>query len=201
MNDIKSVLYDQKWAKKAPNFELYYMHRGVKQKGDLRYDITIIPPRILGKEFVRTKGNRNSKNYKESYTVLKGKAIFLMQKAKRGKYNIIEDIVGVKAKKGESIIIPARYAAITINPTKKELVVSNWVSKKNKNVYKELEVMKGAGYFYTKDGWIKNKKYKKIPKLRFEKPLSPIRKNEIIKVLKTPNSSKFSNGARKMPRW
>jgi len=178
LNEMKSVLYDQKWAKTAPNFELYYMNRNVSQKSkvksqksNLRYDITIIPPRMLGKEFVRTKGNRNSKNYQEIYTVLKGEAIFLMQKAKRGKYNIIEDIVAVKAKKGDSVIFPARYAAITINPSKKKLIVANWVSEKNRNVYKELEAMKGAGYFYTKNGWIKNKNYKKVPQLRFEKPL------------------------------
>ena len=174
---MQDLLYDKEWAKKAPNLELYYMHRGLKKKGELRYDITIIPSKMLGKEFIRTKGNRNSKNFQELYTVLKGKAIFLMQKTKRGKPNIIEDIVAVEAKKGESVIFPARYAAITINPLKKELKIANWVSKKNNNVYKELEKMKGAGYFYTKKGWIKNKNYKEVPKLRFEKPLKKIPRN------------------------
>ena len=174
LNDMKTVLYDQKWAKTAPNFELYYMYRGLKKKGELRYDITIIPARMLGKEFVRTKGNRNSKNFQELYIVLEGKAIFLMQKAK-GK--VVEDIIAVKAKKGECVIFPPKYAAITINPLKKELKIANWVSEKNKNVYKKLERMKGAGYFYTKTGWIKNKNYKKIPKLRFEKPLRKIPTN------------------------
>ena len=37
--------------------------------------------------------------------------------------------------------------------------------------------MKGAGYFYTKRGWIKNKNYAKIPKLRIEKPLKSKPKN------------------------
>jgi len=194
---MKSVLYDKEWAKNAPNFELYYMHRGVKKKGEftllnnsaksgiaakrhltgLRYDITIIPPRILGKEFVRTKGNRNSKNFQELYIVLEGKAIFLMQKTQRGKINIIEDIVAVNAKKGEIVIFPPKYAAITINPSKKTLKVANWISEKNKNIYKELEKMKGAGYFYTKTGWKKNKNYKKIPKLRLEKPLKKMPTN------------------------
>lgn len=32
LNDMKMVLYDQKWAKKAPDFEVYYMYRGVKKK-------------------------------------------------------------------------------------------------------------------------------------------------------------------------
>ena len=174
LNKMKNVLYDQKWAKTAANFELYYIYRGLKRKEGLRYDITIIPPKMLGKEFVRTKGNRNSKKFQELYIVLKGEAIFLMQKAK-GK--IIENIVAVKAKRGECVIFPPKYAAIIINPSKKELKIANWVSVKNKNIYKELEKMKGAGYFYTKRGWIKNKNYAKIPKLRIEKPLKSKPKN------------------------
>ena len=78
--DMKTVLYDQKWVKKATDCELYHMYRGLKRNGDLRYDITIIFAKRLGQEFNRTKGNRNSKNYQELYTVLDGKAIFLMQK-------------------------------------------------------------------------------------------------------------------------
>jgi glucose-6-phosphate isomerase len=175
--DMKSVLYDQKWVKSAINCELYHMHRGLKKKGDLRYDITIIFAKRLGQEFNRTKGNRNSKNYQELYTVLEGKAIFLMQKIQRGRTDIIEDIVAIEARKGESVIFPAKYAAITINPGNKELKIANWVSEKNNNVYKELLEMKGAGYFYTKSGWKKNKNYKIVPKLRFEKPLKQIPSN------------------------
>jgi len=168
LNDMKSVLYDQKWTKNAPNFELYYMYREVKKKDSLRYDVTIIPSRMLGKEFIRTKGNRNWKTYPEFYTVLKGEAIFLLQKVK-GK--IVKDILAVKAQKGNWVIVPPNYAVITINPAKRELKIGNWVSEKNKNIYKELERMKGAAYFYTEKGWMRNKNYKKVPKLRFEKPL------------------------------
>lgn len=166
--DMKEVLYDKEWAEKAPNFELYYVCRGVKKEGDLRYDITVIPPRMLGKEFVKTKGNRNSNNFPELYTILKGKAIFLMEKSAGG---IVEDVRAVKLKKGDWIIIPPDYYAVAINPSKKILKTANWVSGKNKNIYKEMVEMKGACYYYTKTGWIKNKNYKKIPKLKFKKPL------------------------------
>lgn len=173
LKEIKGVIYDKKWAKTAPNLELYYMYRGVKKKGDLRYDITIIPGRMLGKEFVRTKGNRNSKGYQELYTVLTGEAIFLMQKV-QGK--IVEDVSAIKAKEGGWVIVPPNYSVITINPSKKVLKTGNWVSKKTKNIYDDIEKMEGACYFYTKSGWVKNKNYdlrskKKVPKLRFEKPL------------------------------
>jgi len=168
--DMKDLIYDKKWLKTAPNFELYYMYRGLKEKDGLRYDITVVPSRMLGKEYVRTKGNRNNKNFPELYTVLKGEAIFLLQKTKGRKISIIEDIAVVKVKPGDWIIIPAKYAVVMINPSKKTLKTGNWVSNKNQNIYSELKAMKGAGYFYTKKGWIKNNNYKKVPKLRFEKP-------------------------------
>jgi len=173
--DMKKVLYDQQWAKTAPNLELYYMYRGLKKKNGLRYDITIIPPNMLGKEFVKTKGHRHIGKYGEVYIVLEGKAIYLMQKQKN---NIIEDVYIVKAKKGDVVIIPPDYAHITINPSKKKRVImANWIAEKVKSNYKPIQKMKGACYFYTIKGWIKNKNYKKIPKLRSEKPLRSLPKN------------------------
>jgi len=174
LKEMEKVVFDRDFAKKFPNLELYYMYRGVKKKGELRYDITDIPPQMLGKELTKTKGNRNSKNFSELYTVLKGGAILLMQKMK-GK--TVKDVVAFKLKKGDYVIIPPKYHVITINPSKKSLKIANWVSEKNENIYKELETMQGACYYYIKSGWIKNKNYKKIPKLRFKKPLKKMPKN------------------------
>ncbi len=174
LDEIRKLLFDKKWAKTAPNLELYYMYRGVKKKDNLRYDITIIPPLMLGQEFVKTKGNHNSKNFAEFYTVIKGTAIILMQKIKGG---IVKDAVAIKLNKGDSLIEPPDYDVVTINPSKNILKIANWVSEKNKNIYENVEKMNGACYFYTKSGWIKNKNYTKIPPLRFEKPLKVLPKN------------------------
>lgn len=172
---MKNVLYDQKWVKDAPNFEVYYIWRGVKKKGDLRYDITIIPPKMLGQEFVKTKGHQHSKKYSELYIVLEGKAIFLIQKSKNNL--LVEDIFAVKTKKNDIVIIPPHYGHLTINPSKKELKIANWLNKKCQNDYRLFEKKQGACYYYLKSGWLKNKNYKKIPKLRFEKPLKSMPKN------------------------
>ncbi|OIO43839.1 MAG: hypothetical protein AUJ24_02100 [Parcubacteria group bacterium CG1_02_36_42] len=174
LDDMRMVLYDKKWAKKAPDLELYYMYRGIKKKNGLRYDITIIPARMLGKEFVKTKGHEHSKNYGEVYTVLEGQAIYLMQKCK-GKE--IEDVYAVKAKKGEAVIVLPHYGHVTINPSRKDLKEANWCSENCQNTYELFKKMQGACYFYTKSGWIKNKNYRKIPELRFEKPLKKMPTN------------------------
>jgi len=165
---MKSVLYDKKWTKTAKNFPVYYVWRSVKEKGDLRYDLTKMPPKMLGKEFPKTQGHDHSLAAPEFITVTKGKALFLHQKC-RGKK--VDDAYCVPVKKGESVIAPGNYAHFAINPGDKELKFTNWINKKNRNVYNFVKKMSGACYFYTKEGWIKNKNYKRVPELRFEKPL------------------------------
>ncbi len=174
LNDMKEVLYDQKWTKTAPNLELYYMYRGLKEKDGLRYDITVIPARMLGPEFTKTKGHEHVGNYGEVYIVLEGEAIYLMQK-KQGKE--VVDVFAIKAKKGDVAIIPAGYGHITINPSKKDLKMANWMADGVKSDYTPILKMEGACYYYTKKGWIRNKNYKKVPKLRFEKPKKSLPKN------------------------
>lgn len=175
LNDMKEVLYDQKWARKAPNLELYYMYRGLKRKNGLRYDITVVPARLLGQEFAKTKGHEHFNNYGELYIVLRGKAIYLMQKYQN---NQIKDVYAVKAKKGDVAIIPPHYGHVTINPSEKEtLETANWLDEKSGHVYDLINIKQGACYYYTKKGWIKNKKYAKVPKLRFAKPLKKVPKN------------------------
>jgi glucose-6-phosphate isomerase len=172
--DMKKLLYDKAWFKTAPNLELYYMYRGEKRNGELRYDITIIPPKMLGSEFNKTLGHDHSKKFGEVYTVLDGEVIYLIQKTKKDR---VLDVYAVKAKRGESIIIPPHYGHTTINPTKKIIKEANWLSENCKNLYSNFKRMQGACYYYTKSGWIKNKKYSKVPKLRFEKSLKSIPKD------------------------
>lgn len=175
LNDMKKVLADQVWAEKAPNFELYYMYRGVDKKDGLRYDLTIIPPRMLGKEFVKTQGHGHSDAFGEVYTVLRGKAIFLVQKYTEGK---IEDVYAIEAKKGESAVVPPHYSHVTINPSKtKTLEEANWISEKCQNLYEEFLQKQGACYYFTEGGWIKNEEYGIVPKLRFEKALKSLPEN------------------------
>lgn len=167
--DMKKVLADQLWLKTAENFPVYYVYREAKKIKEISYDITLMPPQFLGKELAKTKGNRNSNGFLELYTTLVGKAILLLQKTKK---DTVQDVMAIVLKKGDYFIIPKQYATITINPSSRlPIKIATWTAKKNKNIYEELEKRQGACYYYTKSGWVKNKNYKKIPQLRFEKPL------------------------------
>ena len=181
LSDIKNVVYDQKWLKTAGDFNIYYMYRGLEEKDSLRYDITVVPAIMIGKEFNKTKGHFHIGNMQETYTVLEGEAIYLMQKIKEQE---VEDVYAVMAKKGDSIIIPPGYGHITINPSKTdELKMANWISCNCKSDYSFFEKMQGACYYYVlqpdsgKAGWIKNKNYKDAPELRFEEPLKSLPEN------------------------
>lgn len=178
LDDMKEVLYDKKWAKTAPNLELYFMRRGIKRENGFRYDVTVLPFQMLGKEFVKTKGHYHVRFRQELYQVLEGKGIFLMQKT-RG--SSVEDVYAVKAKKGDFIIMPPYYGHVTINPGKQELKMANWVSENCKSDYSFVAKKQGACYFAIKEKtrlkWVKNENYQDIPKLRFEKPLQKMPKD------------------------
>ena len=174
IQDMGLVFYDKDWRKKAnPDVVLYRMYRGLEEKMGYRYDITTIPAIMLGKEFNKTKGHQHNNSYGEIYIVLEGRAIYLMQKEND---STIEDVYAVQAEKGDVCVIPPHYAHFTINPGSSEIKMANWVDKNCKSKYKEIQQKQGACYFYTLDGWIKNKNYTKIPPLRFEQALKSLPK-------------------------
>jgi glucose-6-phosphate isomerase len=174
IKDIENVLFDERTSKANPEHELYYMYRGIKDENGLRYDITVIPPFLMGDEFVKTKGHFHPSGHAEIYIVLEGEAIFLMQKG----IDEVEDVYAVKAKAGDVVIVNKGYGHITINPSAKEtLKLANWVSDECVSDYEPIENKKGASYFYTIKGWIKNNNYKSVPEIRFEEPLKEIPQN------------------------
>jgi len=176
LNDMDAVIYDKEWLKTADNLELYYMYRGLEEKDGLRYDITTIPSKMLGSEFVKTKGHYHVGAGQELYTVLDGSAIYLLQK--KNEAGDIEDAYAVKAERGDVVIMPPFYGHVTINPSKiKELKMANWVSKDCKSDYSEFVKLEGACYYYTNKNWVKNENYKNVPDLRFEEPLKSIPQN------------------------
>lgn len=171
LSDMKAVIFDKEWLKTSPDMDLYYMYRKIKQENELNNNITIIAAKKLGKEFNKTMGHVHVGSYGETYTVLEGEAIFLMQKTKE---DIIEDVFAIKAIKGQTAVIPAGYGHVTINPSGVDLKTTDWSSVNCKSDYSLFEKLQGACYFYTTDGWVKNKNYKNIPELRFEKALNSL---------------------------
>ncbi|MAG44679.1 glucose-6-phosphate isomerase [bacterium] len=177
LHDMQEVVYDQGWVKNAENFKAYYMYREFAKKENLKYNITIIPPRMISQEFIKTKGHYHKSGHAEIYIVLEGEAIYLMQKRDKKNPNIILDVFAIKAKKGDIAVIPKHYGHVSINPGNQELKMADWSCDSCESDYSLYVKNQGACYYHTKQGWIKNPKYTKVPELRFEKPVKNLPKN------------------------
>jgi len=175
-NEIKDVLMQPFAASKKTKF--YYMYRNLclnKNKAHiadngLRYDITVIPGIKIGKEFNKTAGHfhklvpNTNLTYTEVYEVLYGEGHYLLQK------NDNTDFILIKAKPGDKVVVPPNYAHVTTNPTNKVLVAANWMALASKSNYNSIKNKKGLMWYYTTDGWIKNKNYSKTIEPREAKP-------------------------------
>ena len=188
LEELKEVVLDKNFLATADmDTELYYMFRAVskdeedereiKDKG-LRYDITIIPPNKLGLEFVKTTGHYHpflpgsKMTYPELYEVLEGEAHYLLQRREQERgTERITDVVVVKAKKGDKVIIPPNYGHVTINPSETTLKMANWVANAFSPIYEPMKRRGGAAYFELTNGaFVKNAKYGEVPDIRFLRP-------------------------------
>ena len=143
--------------------ELYFMYRDLHRTSDdnllkkynLRYDVTVIKPDHLGREFMKTAGHYHPGDFGELYEVVEGRAICLLQKHKAEDDSIIEDVVAVEAKAGQKIAIPPYYGHILVNPGPGHLVTSNWVSNRFSSEYQLYKKSGGAAYYlYDANGKI-----------------------------------------------
>ncbi len=197
--EMTDVLFDKEWAMNISDLKLYYMYRDLAmnkkdreriEKAKLRYDITIMVPLMLGKEYNKTAGHDHplvpdtNITYPELYQVLSGEIIFLLQDSIN---DSIRDIYAIKAIKGDKVIVPPNYEHIMINATEKEAKTANWVCRDfGSNLYKPFRQKQGFSYFALKgeDGeikWEKNKNYQDIPELKFIKPNQWLEKFKIDK--------------------
>jgi glucose-6-phosphate isomerase len=134
----------------------------------LRFDITVIPPREICGEFIKTKGHYHPDNpsgtgYPEVYEVLSGKAHYLIQDRD------CTDVVLIEASAGDAVIIPPGFGHVTINPAGNTVLqMANIVSSQFSSEYEGYEALNGAAYFEkVKEGFVKNPVYKKSSPLRF----------------------------------
>ncbi len=175
LHDMDDVLYDKVWARGAEDLELYYMYRDLflsRRDGDLfkdqgiRYDITIIPPLMLGCEYVKTAGHYHPKvpgqevTYPEVYEVLEGEATYLLQKED------LSDVVMVRARAGDKVVVPPDYGHITINDSNKRLKMANFVARDFSSIYEPIKKRGGGAYFLTEDGFVENPKCEDAAPLR-----------------------------------
>ena len=172
LNDMQCVLANPDQSGDTP---LYFMYRDLAltaedraylNEQNLRFDITVIPPKTVGGEYVKTKGHYHPLSpsgigYPELYQVLAGEALYLLQRSDLG------DTVAVTAKAGEFVLIPPGYGHVTINAGKEELAMANLVSAGFASEYTFYEQMQGGAYYLMEEGgWARNPRYPAVPAMR-----------------------------------
>lgn len=179
IEQMKEVLADQSIS--SPK-ELYYMYRdvyceknnGTIQENKMRFDVTVIKPGMLGKEFMKTAGHYHPGNYPELYEVVYGEALCLQQRADKKDPKKIKEVIVVKAKQGQKIICLPNFGHILINISDKALITSNWVSSEFSSEYELYKVAQGAAYYALADkggiAWQENNYYTEVPKITFLTP-------------------------------
>ena len=156
--------------------EMYYMYRDVagpdsdrdwlREQG-IRYDITVIPPRDLCGEYIKTAGHYHPENpegagYPEVYEVMKGHAHYLLQA------HDLSQVLVVDALAGDLVLVPPGFGHVTINPTDDTVLqMANLVSSRFQSDYREYEKQRGAAYYEMTNGnFLKNPSYPGVPPLR-----------------------------------
>ncbi|MCX6682631.1 MAG: glucose-6-phosphate isomerase [Methanoregula sp.] len=177
IGEMRSVLAEPTCACDAP---LYFMYRDLARSDadwvwlhtrHLRYDLTVIPPRDLCGEWVKTKGHYHPKNlhgvgYPEIYEVLEGEVHYLLQTGE------LDDAVLISAEEGDVIVIPPGYGHVSINPSPDQtLEMANIVSTAFESEYGAYETLHGAAYYEMKGGALKkNPHYQHTPPIRYIGP-------------------------------
>lgn len=185
LDQMREVLLDK--AIRAPQ-ELYYMYRdvyrredkGLLEKNNLRFDVTMIKPDYLGKEFMKTAGHYHPGDFGELYEVIHGRCYCLLQRHKAEEYQNIEEVIAVEADAGDKIVIPPGFGHVLVNPGPKHLVTSNWVSSRFASEYELYKKTQGAAYFVSgtpdKPQFTANPNFKKLPEIKFVRPARAIEK-------------------------
>ena len=162
----------------------YYMIRGgVDQK-----NITVWEPGTISGEYIKTYGHYHVGKLDETYWIIYGTGIALLQKLKtdiNGKMipDMIEEFKAIKVKTGDEIYMPPGYGHLVVNTGKTYFATADnspvdFGEKKDEASmpghadYLLVQKMRGFAYYIVegKDGQpalVKNKLYKEIKKQDF----------------------------------
>ncbi len=159
---------------KGPEFH-YYMIRG----GNDKTNITVWETGTVGGEYIKTYGHYHVGHLDETYHVIAGEGVVLLQNRKRDKSGKpideeIESFYAIKVKTGDSVFIPSgtgHLAAnignvwfVTADDSPVNFAEVDPVSLPGHADYKPLEKLRGFAYYLVEEDGkpilIRNHKYK-----------------------------------------
>jgi oxalate decarboxylase/phosphoglucose isomerase-like protein (cupin superfamily) len=172
---MKDVLKNPQ--EKGPDIH-YYMIRGGKEKKN----VTVWDNGTVGDEYIKAYGHYHVDGIPETYWIVEGEGILLLQKRKKldGNFidNELESCTAIFVKTGDKIDIAGDEGHAMINTGNTWLVTvddspisgtsSKEISKPRHADYEPIKKMHGFGYYVVKNSqnkpeFIKNPLYKNLP--------------------------------------
>jgi len=217
LRELEPVLYDVDCLRHLDSDLLVYETyrdccddeaRDLLRKYGLQYDVTVIPPLLLGEEYVKTLGHYHlplgeASSHPEIFQVLEGEAAFLVQK--QGDRGVV-DFSLVIAKEGEKVLVPPGRGHVLINASSRRLVVGHLISRNCVQTYDPYLERRGAAFYLLRGGrLVRNPNYFSTPEvraLRAERPLFLKSGFGLVQTfLKNPSRLAFLNEPSRCAEW
>ncbi|MEW5996899.1 MAG: glucose-6-phosphate isomerase family protein [Candidatus Micrarchaeota archaeon] len=204
VSELKEVLMEPQHM--GPDGTAYYMFRGIHQHENLRYDVTLIEPRLYGDEYSKTLGHYHPKSvsglqFPEVYQVLRGKASFVLQRKHKDES---VDCIFVEAQEKDAFLVPPGYGHVSCNTGDSLLVVANIVSNFD-SLYEEYLANHGPAFFCTRFGYKQNvnyiiQKYEKLAPRQVNKRYNLILGDLLEMFFNKPEKFDFLEHPEKLPK-
>lgn len=176
---MQEVLMDP--AGKGPAIHYYMIRGGVDQK-----NITVWEPGTISGEYIKTYGHYHVGKLDETYWVLFGDGVAILQKLALDAQgimipNVVEEFKAVRVKTGDSVYMPEGYGHLVANVGPTYFVTAddspvnfdeaNAVSMPGHADYEPVKKMQGFAYYVVEQDGVpalkKNDNYKEIKKMDF----------------------------------
>lgn len=156
--------------------------KALLEKNHYQYDITIVMPGTVNGELKKTSGHfhgwniEHTNTYGEVYEVLKGTALYVLQKSPNFDADNpgdvqIDDMILVTVHEGQIFLVPPNYGHASINIGEGPLIFSNLAYQKCPVLYEAVKFHHGmAVYVSREDGKISiqmNRYYKNLPEIKY----------------------------------
>lgn len=171
LEGLKPVLRDSGESGPDP---VYWVFSEISEN-DKWANITVIAPGSFGGEYPKTFGHYNGPQINETYKVIEGEGVLLLQKRKlidgQAVDGKIEEVLLIKAKPGEEIVITPEWGHSWSNVGEYPLLTfDTWRQSHSPDEYQHVEKLQGMAYYLVFEG----QEVKPVPNPNYEDLPEPV---------------------------
>lgn len=155
----------------GPSVHYYMIRGGTEQK-----NVTVWSPGTVGGEYIKAFGHYHRDSFIETYTIVSGTGIMLLQEHQKGAIDEIISIKAIRVAAGSVIDIPPNAGHLLVNtgtewlvtvdnsPVEQSSTESAWPMHAD---YESVQNMRGFAYYVVeengKPAFVRNPSYKSAP--------------------------------------